>query len=926
MAEFVVDFLVEHLSQLLAEEANSFGGVEDQVKSLHRELRLINIFLKNSEGKRSAHEIVGDNKFLSKQALAIHSAKEKWRIHKLAPVVQSQLKEETKAKRSDQEMVVGNEFQGKQVEDNTKGTRIIRIRHKIVLEDVIRKILDVAYEAEEVIDTIIFDVTIQTDKPKKIDNATHVRLLHDVAKKLEDLNEEINTIYGNIERYGIERAEASVDEASEARYKRWREVEEDDVVGFDYASTIVKQLTEGNQQLDVVSIGGCSGSGKTTLARKIYNNVDIKSHFTFRAWVYLSNYDFSSREVYIEILKSVMSKSDELTRKKLFKYLSEDELKKKLFKFLQGNRYLVVVDDFMNFASWDKLRSAFPDESNGSRIMMITSYTQVVLFSHANLTPPYRLQVLNEDESWKLLSKKVFRGGTCPPELETPGRQLAKACKGLPLTIVLLAGILVNNEKKYETLVEFNHVRRNPERMVRELCYLELPRHLKPCLLYFGVFPKGFEIPVRLLINLWVAEHFIPYSRNIDPEDVAEDYLEELIDRSLVQVVSRRTDGGAKTCRIHDLVQSFCIQRCVVDKFLVVVSNFDSAKSRGVPYFTLNPRSTQSVRSLLFFNRDTYGLDPKQWKWVHENFKLGRVLYFGYVSLYSVPTVMTKLIHLRYLGIESDALKAIPHSIGNLINLETLNMKGTFLNCLPKEIWKLRRLRNLYVSGPVSLPNDLDPEVEVLGNLQVLSTVSLKPQSSLRIPNVRKLGLWFASDESNTEVVDAVKSLHHLHRLRTLKIINCSEYHCLRMSLPLTITKMTLRIVRLKIRRDMKVLGELPNLQILKLQSCLLSSKLHVFARSFPQLQVLKLENLKIKKWKQRRDAMLCLKHLVIKHCNELTMLPSNRLNLTAVREVEVLWSSSESAKMLQELQVKFGFNLLICPPLTADLHEQTAT
>jgi len=936
MAEFVVDFLVEHLSQLLAEEANSFGGVEDQVKSLHRELRLINIFLKNSEGKRSAHEIVGDNKFLSKQALAIHSAKEKWRIHKLAPVVQSQLKEETKAKRSDQEMVVGNEFQGKQVEDNTKGTRIIRIRHKIVLEDVIRKILDVAYEAEEVIDTIIFDVTIQTDKPKKIDNATHVRLLHDVAKKLEDLNEEINTIYGNIERYGIERAEASVDEASEARYKRWREVEEDDVVGFDYASTIVKQLTEGNQQLDVVSIGGCSGSGKTTLARKIYNNVDIKSHFNFRAWVCLSNYDFSSREVLIEILKSVMSKSDELTRKKLFKYLSEDELKKKLFKCLQVKRYLVVVDDFMNLESWDKLRLAFPDESNGSRIVMITSYTQMTLFLHASLTPPYRLPVLNRDESWKLLSKKVFRGGTYPPEVETPGRQLAIACKGLPLTIVLFAGILVNNEKKYETLVKFNrHVGGNVEQIVLDLCYWELPRYLKPCLLYLGLFPKGFEIPVRLLINLWVAERFIPYSRNIDPKDVAEGYLEELIDRSLVQIASRRTDGGAKTCCIHDRVKSFCIDQRYADRFLDVVSNFNSAKSRrvslqspdpNIPHFSLIPHSTPNVRSLLFFNQTTYGLDPKQWKWVHENFKLGRVLNFGYVSLYSVPTVITKLIHLRYLGIESDALKAIPHSIGNLINLETLNMKGTFLNCLPKEIWKLRRLRNLYVSGPVSLPNDLDPEVEVLGNLQVLSTVSLKPQSSLRIPNVRKLGLWFASDESNTEVVDAVKSLHHLHRLRTLKIINCSEYHCLRMSLPLTITKMTLRIVRLKIRRDMKVLGELPNLQILKLQSCLLSSKLHVFARSFPQLQVLKLENLKIKKWKQRRDAMLCLKHLVIKHCNELTMLPSNRLNLTAVREVEVLWSSSESAKMLQELQVKFGFNLLICPPLTADLHEQTAT
>ncbi|XP_062164493.1 putative late blight resistance protein homolog R1A-10 [Alnus glutinosa] len=873
MADFVVDFLVEHLSQLLAGEVNSLGGVEDQVKSLHRELRLTNIFLKNSEGERSGHEMAWDK---------------------------------SKGKRSGHEMV----------------------------DDVIRKIVDVAYRAEDVIDAIIFDDAIQTDKPKKIDNATHVRLLHGVHKKIEDLNKEINTIYGNIERHGIERAEASVDAATEALHKRMREVEEDDVVGFDSASTtLVKQLTEGiNQQLDVVSIGGWAGSGKTTLARKIYNNVDIKSHFNFRAWVYLSN-DFSSRDVLIEILKSVMSKSDELARKKLFKYLSEDELKKKLFKCLQGKRYLVVVDDFANLEySLDKLRLSFPDESNGSRILkIITTSTQ----TNASLIAPYYLSFLNKDKSWELLSKKVFRGGTCPPELETPGRQLAIACTGLPLTIVLLAGILVNKEKKYETWAKFNrHVPWKPQQML-ELCYFQLPRHLKPCLLYFGVFPKYFEIPVKLLINLWVAEGFIQHSRNIDPEDVAEDYLEELIDRSLVQIVSRRTDGGAKTCRIHDLVQSFCIQRCVVDKFLDVVTNFNWPISRRVSlhstvirFFDLNPRSkpTPSVRSLLFFKQDTYGLDPKQWKWVHEHFKLGRVLNFGYVSLYSIPTVITKLIHLRYLGIESDALKAIPHSIGNLINLETLNMKGTFLNCLPKGIWKLRRLRNLYVSGPVSLPNDLDPEVEVLENLQVLSTVSLKPQSSLSIPNVRKLGLWFASDESNTEVVDALKSLHHLHHLRILKILNCSEFRCLPMSLPSTITKITLRRVRLKVRRDMKVLGELPNLQILKVQNCLLSSKLHVFAGSFPQLHVLKLENLKIKKWKQRRGAMPCLKHLVIKQCNELTMLPSNRLNLTAVREVEVLWSSSESAKMLQELQVKFGFNLLICPPLTADLHEQTAT
>jgi len=58
LVDYVVNFLVEYLSQLLEKEANFFGGVEDQVKSLHRELRLINIFLENSRGERNEHAIV----------------------------------------------------------------------------------------------------------------------------------------------------------------------------------------------------------------------------------------------------------------------------------------------------------------------------------------------------------------------------------------------------------------------------------------------------------------------------------------------------------------------------------------------------------------------------------------------------------------------------------------------------------------------------------------------------------------------------------------------------------------------------------------------------------------------------------------------------------------------------------------------------
>jgi hypothetical protein len=85
--------------------------------------------------------------------------------------------------------------------------------------------------------------------------------------------------------------------------------------------------------------------------------------------------------------------------------------------------------------------------------------------SHASLTPPYHLPALNKDESWELFSKKVFPGGSCPTNLETLGRQILESCKGLPLSIVVLAGILANKEKKYETWANFNgHVYGNPNK------------------------------------------------------------------------------------------------------------------------------------------------------------------------------------------------------------------------------------------------------------------------------------------------------------------------------------------------------------------------------------------------------------------------------------------------------------------------------
>lgn len=607
MADSVVTFLLQNLSDLLKEEANFLAGVEDKVQSLHDELSFINIFLESSAEKR---------------------------------------------------------------------------KDKIVNE-VVRQIRDVAYEAEDMIDRFIHNVAEHrrwSPIGRIFRYPSHTLMLRNVGKKIEGIKEKIDEIYKNRERYGIERVEASGNAVEEeAMHRRRREVEENDVVGFVHDSaTLVKQLTEGDPKLDVISIIGMGGLGKTTLARKIYNNFLVKRDFNYHVWVCVSQ-DFRIRELLLQILKELgMGLED----------MSEDELKKQLVRCLQGRRFLVVMDDIWRAEVWDEVRSMFPDNSNGSRILITSRNKGVALY--ASHTPPYYLPFLNKNESWELFSKKVFRGGTCPPELETLGRQIAEDCRGLPLSIVVLAGRLAKMDKSPHLWSKFvgevtSLLNGNDDtticKKILSLSYTDLPRYLKPCFLYFGIYPEDFEILVSQLIDLWVAEGFIQCTGNRLPEDVAELYLEELIDRSLIQVArKRRIDGGVKRCRIHDLLRDLCISESVEEKFLEVHSDYQylsANNSRRLSiiqgntrrYMSSNLPVPKNARSVFFFDTDDRLYDCVTWKWLEENFKLLRVI--DYVPDSVMPKSIETFIHLRYLRIDGPKL-VFPNSICNLTNLVTL--------------------------------------------------------------------------------------------------------------------------------------------------------------------------------------------------------------------------------------------------------------
>lgn len=275
---------------------------------------------------------------------------------------------------------------------------------------------------------------------------------------------------------------------------------------------MIKRLRGGSIQLDLVSIVGMPGLNKTTLARKLYNDI-----LTFPSTsIYAHGVVFPKhikRECYLlDLLSHVIEVTDRVRE------MSDEDLAEKLYRGLKGRKYLIVMDNMWNIDAWNDLKKYFPNDQNGSRIMITSRINEVALQAKPDSSPHF-LRMFSEEESWKLLQEKLFKTKSCPMELVEIGEHIARNCKGLPLAVVLIAGILARMDKKVD---EWKQVAANLSTLIvndsrqycnkLELSYKNLPDHLRPCFLYFRAFAEDKEIPVQKLLRLWIAEGFVQKS------------------------------------------------------------------------------------------------------------------------------------------------------------------------------------------------------------------------------------------------------------------------------------------------------------------------------------------------------------------------------------------------------------------------------
>lgn len=166
---------------------------------------------------------------------------------------------------------------------------------------------------------------------------------------------------------------------------------------------------------------------------------------------------------------------------------------------------------------------------------------------------------------------------------------IMKTCRGLPLAIIVVAGLMANKlksnpnsnldcllekfDKKLSAVhaVLGNNLTTEGVTRILDQCYKDLPADLKTCLLYLSMFPKGCLISRKRLIRRWIAEGFIAEEQGNTAEEVAEDRFNELISRNLVRAINNSSNGKLKSCQIHDMVLEYIVAKSSDENFITVV-------------------------------------------------------------------------------------------------------------------------------------------------------------------------------------------------------------------------------------------------------------------------------------------------------------------------------------------------------------------
>ncbi|KAK2640001.1 hypothetical protein Ddye_027796 [Dipteronia dyeriana] len=896
MAEIVVNLVIDKLGPLLVQEIKFLRGVRQEIEDVREELKSIRFFLKDAEKRSAIEELEGNN----------NSDVQQW----------------------------------------------------------VAQVREVAYCIEDVLDEFAFTVAqlshgrgIVGFLRKANRSLKKLKLRQNVVNDIQEIKASLAKIQDRRKRYRLDsiKKESDVETRNVTRQGGCGVgsyyTEEDQIVGYEsIRKELIDLMVNKIPQRRVIVLVGTGGLGKTTLAASVYKKNDVKNHFNCRAWIHVGK-TYIKEDLLRRTIQKLYSSLDENAPGHM-ETMDEMGLIDMLRKYLENKSYMVVFDDVWKDEFWRYVEHALPDNHKSSRLIITTRNRVVADFLPTDVEhTDVILKGLPWDKAWQLFCMKAFNSdGFCPPELEELSNKILEKCGGLPLAIVAVGGLL---SKKNQIVTEweklFNNLGedlgsdphlRSCNRVLSEGFY-DLPHHLKPCLLYFGLFPESYSIGCGRLIRLWIAEGFVQFQSNNSngPEEIGQEYLTELIERNLVQVLETKVQGKPLNCRVHDLMHEIILKKTEQSGFSRILNEHNMSQCTTTRRLTISESTNNvlvrindsKVRSLFLSNMVEL---PRSFMSTisTDKFKLMRVLDFEDSPIDYVPEGVGNLYHLHYLSLKNTKVKVLPKTVGKLLNLETLNLKNTLVGELPVEIKNLKKLRYLIITHlhrpymSYGEGTNIQEGFGSLIDLRKLQGVRLNSKTFEELRKLRQLrGLGVQLVNGNgKDLFSSIANMNYL-KLLAIELPNRDETFDIESmaSLPKYLERLYLtgnlkklpdwilnlqNLAKVYLTRSdftddpMIVLHSLPNLLKLYLVEAYNGEQLHIEQGWFPKLVELYLFDLKGLKFIMiEGGAMSLLETLVISACPLLKVIPSGVENL---RNLSVL----DFYDMLMEIESNSTF------------------